>query len=252
MGKVKVFVDGKGVRIVDLDRPNALVVSDDGDLVAGMVSERDVVREERRMRVDNSPMGKLFMEQLQNLAFDANGYHHSTIGYMSDINNISRADCQKYYDENYVGSNFVVAIVGDVYVEDVKKYAEKYFKDVPGGTPVEMETFEPDQLGDRPGVHPLELLQTLAVPPEQDAIDDAAGLVGAERRGQHVAPGGQRRLDAEAEERQGALEHDHRAEQQGDLDRHDADHVRQHVPEDDARPSNPGCRRGLPVLRRDS
>ena len=71
------------------------------------------VTEERRMRVDNSPMGKLFMEQFQNLAFDANGYHHSTIGYMSDLENISRADCQAYYDKHYVGKNMVVTIVGE-------------------------------------------------------------------------------------------------------------------------------------------
>jgi len=107
------------------------------------------VTEERRMRVDNSPMGKLFMEQFQNLAFDANGYHHSTIGYMSDLQSIDRTDAQKFWDTHYIGPNITVAIVGDVKVEDVKKYAKKYFADVPGGTPVEMETFEPDQLGEK-------------------------------------------------------------------------------------------------------
>jgi len=107
------------------------------------------VTEERRMRVDNSPMGKLFMEQFQNLAFDANGYHHSTIGYMSDLESITRADAREYYDKHYIGPNITVAVVGDVTLKDVKKYAEKYFSDVPGGESVPMETFEPDQLGEK-------------------------------------------------------------------------------------------------------
>ncbi len=106
------------------------------------------VTEERRMRTDNNPIGKM-IEQFENLMFMANGYHHSTIGYMSDINNISRADCQKYYDDNYVGSNFVVSLVGDVDFEEVKKYAKKYFSDIPKGDPQPVETLEPKQLGEK-------------------------------------------------------------------------------------------------------
>jgi len=107
------------------------------------------VTEERRMRVDNSPMGKLFMEQFQNLAFDANGYHHSTIGYMSDLESISRADARAYYDRNYIGPNITVPVVGDVQAAEVEKFARKYFKNVPDGEYQEMETTEPDQLGEK-------------------------------------------------------------------------------------------------------
>jgi predicted Zn-dependent peptidase len=81
--------------------------------------------------------------------FMANGYHHSTIGYMSDLQNISRADCKRYYEENYVGSNFVVALVGDVDFAEVKKYAEKYFAAIPAGNPEPVETLEPKQLGEK-------------------------------------------------------------------------------------------------------
>jgi predicted Zn-dependent peptidase len=107
------------------------------------------VTEERRMRVDNSPMGKLFMEQFQNLAFEANGYHHSTIGYMADLQSMTRADAREYYDKHYIGPNITVAVVGDVKLDDVKKYAKKYFSDIPTGEYQEMETFEPDQLGEK-------------------------------------------------------------------------------------------------------
>jgi len=106
------------------------------------------VTEERRMRTDNNPIGRM-IEQFQNLMFIANGYHHSTIGYMSDINTISRADCQAYYNEHYVGSNMVVTLVGDVYLDDVKKFAKKYFSDIPKGDPEIIETTEPKQLGEK-------------------------------------------------------------------------------------------------------
>ena len=106
------------------------------------------VTEERRMRTDNNPIGRM-IEQFQNLMFMANGYHHSTIGYMSDLENISRADCQKYFDDNYVGRNIVVSIVGDVDAAEVKKYAAKYFGDIPAGDPEPVETLEPKQLGEK-------------------------------------------------------------------------------------------------------
>ncbi|MFO7654853.1 MAG: pitrilysin family protein [Candidatus Krumholzibacteriia bacterium] len=106
------------------------------------------VTEERRMRTDNSPFGRL-LEQLQNLAFMANGYHHSTIGYMSDIETITRADCQEFYDTHYIGPNMTIAIVGDVQLDEVKRVARKYFSAIPGGEPQPMETLEPDQLGEK-------------------------------------------------------------------------------------------------------
>ena len=106
------------------------------------------VTEERRMRTDNNPIGRL-MEQFQNLAFMANGYHHSTIGYMADIQNISRQDCADFYHEHYVGKNFTVVVVGDVQLADVQKYAKKYFGKIPAGDPQPMETWEPEQLGEK-------------------------------------------------------------------------------------------------------
>jgi len=106
------------------------------------------VTEERRMRTDNNPIGRM-IEQFENLMFMANGYHHSTIGYMSDLKTISRADCRAYYHKNYVGRNMVVVVVGDVKFDDVQKYAHKYFADIPKGDPEPVETTEPKQLGEK-------------------------------------------------------------------------------------------------------
>ena len=106
------------------------------------------VTEERGMRTDNSPFGML-MEQFQNLAFMAHPYHHSTIGWMSDIQNITRDDCQAFYDALYVGKNMTVAVVGDVDFDEVKKLAKKYFSGLSDAEPPVMDTFEPEQKGER-------------------------------------------------------------------------------------------------------
>jgi predicted Zn-dependent peptidase len=120
-----------------------------GPVLREFYTEKDgPVTEERRMSTDNSPIGRM-IEQFQNLMFMANGYHHGTIGYMSDLNNISRADCQDYFDKNYVGSNIVVSIVGDVSFAEVKKLARKYFAAIPAGAPDGVETAEPAQLGEK-------------------------------------------------------------------------------------------------------
>lgn len=120
-----------------------------GPVLREFYTEKDgPVTEERRMRTDNNPIGRM-IEQFQNLMFMANGYHHSTIGYMSDLNNISRADCHDYFERNYVGSNIVVSIVGDVSFADVKRLARKYFAAIPAGSPEGVETSEPPQLGEK-------------------------------------------------------------------------------------------------------
>jgi predicted Zn-dependent peptidase len=106
------------------------------------------VAEERRMRTDNSPMGML-IEQFQNLAFFAHPYHHSTIGYMSDIQGISRQDCRDFYNSHYVAKNMTVAVVGDVEFDKVKKLAEKYFSDISAAEPPSVDTREPEQLGEK-------------------------------------------------------------------------------------------------------
>ncbi len=103
------------------------------------------VTEERRGGVDNNPIGRL-LEIFQNQMFMASGYHHSTIGYLSDIENVSRQNCQDYFDKNYVGSNMVVSIVGDVEFAEVQRLARKYFSGIKRGHPEPVETFEPKQL----------------------------------------------------------------------------------------------------------
>src|SRR4051794_13137379 len=72
--------------------------------------ERDVVMEERRMRTDSNPIGRL-VEQFQTAAFQAHPYHHPTIGWVSDLQSFSATDAQRFFDRYYVPANMTIAVV---------------------------------------------------------------------------------------------------------------------------------------------
>src|SRR6202522_2209499 len=80
--------------------------------------ERNVVIEERRMRTDSSPVGRL-LEQFNAAAFEAHPYHRPTIGWMSDLNSFSATDAKKFFDQYYVSANVVVSVAGDVKASEV-------------------------------------------------------------------------------------------------------------------------------------
>ena len=88
--------------------------------------EREVVREERRWRVENYPQGKL-EEEFFAAAFKAHPYREPVLGYVSDLENLSRGDAEAFYRRYYVPNNCVVAIVGDVQPRLIRELAEAYF-----------------------------------------------------------------------------------------------------------------------------
>jgi predicted Zn-dependent peptidase len=111
--------------------------------------ERDVVMEERRMRVDSNPEGRLF-EQLIATAYVAHNYGRSSIGWPSEVSQISATEAMAFHRKYYVGGNIVVAIVGDVDAKAAMPMLEKYFGRVPGGPkPEEMTTVEPQQFAEK-------------------------------------------------------------------------------------------------------
>jgi predicted Zn-dependent peptidase len=111
--------------------------------------ERDVVIEERRMRTDSSPIGRL-IEQFITASFQAHPYHRPTVGWTSDLNSFSATDAQKFFDEYYIPSNMVVAVVGDVKASEMIPVIEKYFGRLPTRpTPDERTTTEPPQNSER-------------------------------------------------------------------------------------------------------
>src|SRR6476646_4428472 len=92
--------------------------------------ERNVVIEERRMRTDSNPIGRL-LEQFVEEAFSAHPYHRPTVGWMSDLNHFSATDAQKFFDTYYIPSNMVVAVAGDVTASEAMPILEKYFSRLP-------------------------------------------------------------------------------------------------------------------------
>jgi predicted Zn-dependent peptidase len=111
--------------------------------------ERDVVIEERRMRTDSSPVGRL-IEQFITASFQAHQYQRPTIGWMSDLNSFSATDAQKFFDQYYIPSNMVVAVVGDVKASEAIPFVEKYFSRLPTRpVPDERTTTEPPQNSER-------------------------------------------------------------------------------------------------------
>ena len=111
--------------------------------------ERDVVTEERRMRTDSNPIGRL-IEQFITAAFQASEYHRPTVGWMSDLNTFSATDAIHFFHRYYIPSNMVIAVVGDVKPEQAEPLIEKYFGRIPSGPkPDERITTEPAQNSER-------------------------------------------------------------------------------------------------------
>uniref|UniRef100_UPI0030D962A0 M16 family metallopeptidase n=1 Tax=Calothrix sp. NIES-2100 TaxID=1954172 RepID=UPI0030D962A0 len=107
--------------------------------------EKEVILEERRLRVENSPIG-LMMEKFIDAAYKVHPYRRPVIGYDQDIRNLTPEDVQKFFNTYYVPSNLAIAIVGDVNPTEVKRLAQIYFGRFPGKSKaVEQIATEPKQ-----------------------------------------------------------------------------------------------------------
>ena len=112
-------------------------------------SERDVVIEERRLRVETDAAGLLYEEHLA-AAFTMHPYGVPVVGYMSDLQTLSRRDVATYYRRFYGPDNAVVAVVGDVEPDRIEAWARRYFGAIPRGeVPPPVLAVEPPQRGER-------------------------------------------------------------------------------------------------------
>src|SRR5215472_13964958 len=93
-------------------------------------NERDVVKEERRMRVDNQPYGRL-NEIIYDQAFTVHPYKHATIGSMEDLEAASIDDVRDFYNTFYVPANATLALVGDFDTPQAVDLVTKYLGRVP-------------------------------------------------------------------------------------------------------------------------
>lgn len=111
--------------------------------------ERDVVREERRMRTESSSQG-LLIEVLLGTSFMAHPYKNSPVGWGSDISKYRMPEAMEFFKAHYTPSNMVIAIAGDVDPKECRRFATRYFGRMPVAPPPgEVRTEEPEQLGER-------------------------------------------------------------------------------------------------------
>ncbi|QRO02247.1 insulinase family protein [Archangium violaceum] len=132
--------------VLDLesDRMRALRINDDS-----LTSERQVVMEERRARVDNDITG-MMDEELGTLLWKAHPYRWPVIGWMKDIENITRQDCEQYFRTYYAPNNAVLYICGDIDPKKTLALVRRYYGDIPKGpTPASVLDAEPPQKGER-------------------------------------------------------------------------------------------------------
>jgi predicted Zn-dependent peptidase len=112
-------------------------------------SERDVVSEERRMRVDTDPDGNLY-EQFLATAFQVHPYRVPIVGWQSEVNQVTAETARAFRATYYSPGNMVAVLVGDLKATDVHEKMTRYFGRIPQGPPPpDVTPREPKQLGER-------------------------------------------------------------------------------------------------------
>ena len=110
---------------LEADRMGSLNVDE-----ANFKSEREVVKEERRVGVENSPYGRL-AEDMADAAFTVHPYKHTTIGSMEDLNKATLEDVREFHATYYRPDNATVVIAGDFVPAQAIAWVEKYFSGIP-------------------------------------------------------------------------------------------------------------------------
>ncbi|MDA8692661.1 insulinase family protein [Saprospiraceae bacterium] len=99
----------------------------------GIETQREVVKEERRQRIDNQPYGTILQETMVRL-FKKHPYRWPVIGSMDHLNAAVEDDYKNFYADFYVPNNAVLSIAGDIDIDQAKKWIDKYYASIPRGT----------------------------------------------------------------------------------------------------------------------
>ena len=128
--------------VIESNRMNDVVLRE-------FYKEKQVVMEERRMRTDNSPSGRLY-EAFSSTAYRAHPYGLPVIGWPSDLETLSRGETQAFFQTYYGPANAIVAIVGDINPKEVIALIEETFGRIPARPPSPpVQTLEPPSAGER-------------------------------------------------------------------------------------------------------
>lgn len=101
----------------------------------GVDTQNEVVKEEKRLRVDNSPYGR-FLENVKKHMFKKHPYKGTTIGKMAHLDAATLEEFQAFNKKFYVPNNAVLVVAGDIDVPSVKKMIKDYFGPIPRGNDI--------------------------------------------------------------------------------------------------------------------
>ena len=129
---------------MEADRMNSLTATD-----ADMEKEKQIIIEERRMRIDNNP-DALLSEQVNAALFRNHPYHWPIIGWQHEMNGLTKQDVIDFHKKWYHPNNAILIVSGDVTTAEVKELAEKYYGSLPkGDVPARSWNDEPPQRAER-------------------------------------------------------------------------------------------------------
>tara|TARA_R110002020_G_scaffold303939_2_gene519575 strand:- start:230370 stop:231686 length:1317 start_codon:yes stop_codon:yes gene_type:complete len=102
----------------------------------GVDTQNEVVKEERRLRYDNSPYGQFLFAISENL-FDKHPYKDPNVGYMKDLDAATLDEFKSYFNKYYVPNNAALVVAGDIDIAKTKKMISDYFAPIPSGEKLE-------------------------------------------------------------------------------------------------------------------
>ena len=145
----------------------------------GVETQREVVKEEKRQRVDNQPYGSWLENMMKNL-YSEHPYNWVPIGSMDHLNAAQLDEFMNFYKKFYIPNNATLSIAGDIDVAKTKELIAAYFGSIPAGDPVVQPTVEEPALGGEKSLTVYDNIQLPAVmmgyrmPPQTS--DDAYAL----------------------------------------------------------------------------
>lgn len=113
-----------------------------------LAKEKQVVKNEKRQRVDNSPYGHTFYVIDKNLYPEDHPYHWQVIGSLEDLQSATLEDVKEFYNKWYVPNNVTLTIAGDFDTEQAKEWVHKYFDEIPAGEEIERQEKQPVELSE--------------------------------------------------------------------------------------------------------
>ena len=101
----------------------------------GVDTQREVVKEEKRLRMDNQPYGKL-VDAILTTLFKKHPYKGTVIGSIEDLNSAKLEEFNAFFKKYYIPNNATLVVAGDIKPEQTKKWINEYFGSIPKGTPI--------------------------------------------------------------------------------------------------------------------